>query len=343
VIGVTDFTGAKLYPHRQIVSWQMIKFCPRGALMSSESAVTEVSVLDQNPHLQTAGIMFKRILVATDFSEPADQALKSAIVIGRLFGSKLFLVHAATPVVYTVDTGSIAVEVLDANLDADKERMNQLMSREPGLRELEPKVTVAYCSAIDLIEQVCNEENIDLIVAGSHGARGLERLALGSVAESILHRAKCPVMIVGPNCRTDHHPFRSILFATDLSTTGLRGAQYASGLAERFHANLTFLHVMNEEPVAPRVEMEVIEDRITQQLRELLPPDVSRYCRAKVRLEKNHDVAKKIAMAAHSEQATLIIVGFRDRGLSDHNPWSKLSHLIGEARCPVLGIRGRLV
>jgi len=312
--------------------------------MSPESAINEVSVLDQNPHLDTSGILFNRILVATDFSEPANQALKAAIMIGRLFGSKLVLVHAATPVVFFgMDTGPMPLEVLDANLDAAKKRIDQLISHEPGLRELEPKATVAYCGAIDLIEQVCRDEKIDLIIAGSHGASGLERLALGSVAEAILHRAKCPVMIVGPHCRTDYHPFRSIVFATDLRTTGLRGAQYASGLAERFHANLTFLHVMNEEPAAPHVEIEVIEDRITQQLRELLPPDVSRYCKAKVRLEKDRSVAKTIAVAANSEQATLIVVGFRDRGLSDRDPWSKLSHLIREARCPVLGIRGHLV
>jgi nucleotide-binding universal stress UspA family protein len=293
--------------------------------------------------LDTAGILFNRILVATDFSEPADQALKAAIMIGRLFGSKLFLVHAATPAVYGMDTGPMPLEVLDANLDAAKERINQLISCEPGLRELEPNVTVAYSGAIDLIAQVSSEEKIDLIVAGSHGASGLERLALGSVAEAILHRAKCPVMILGPNCRTGHHPFRSIVFATDLTTTGLRGAQYASGLGERFHANLTFLHVMNEEPAAPHVEIEVIEDRITQQLRELLPPDVSRYCKAKARVEEDRNVAKTIVTVADAEQAALIVVGLRDRCLADHAPWSILSRVIREATCPVLGVRGHLI
>jgi hypothetical protein len=64
--------------------------------MSPEFATTNVSVIDHGPHLATSGILFNRILMATDFSQPADQALKTAIVISRLFGSKLFLVHAAT-------------------------------------------------------------------------------------------------------------------------------------------------------------------------------------------------------------------------------------------------------
>ena len=304
--------------------------------MSPEFATTNVSVIDHGPHLATSGILFNRILMATDFSQPADQALKTAIAISQLFGSKLFLVHAATRDAY------VPMESLHENLKAAREQANELISSEPGLRELEPKVTVAYADARGLIDQVAGEEKIDLIVVGSHGASGLERLALGSVAEATLHQAKCPVLIVGPNCSADPNPFRSIVFATDLTTTGLRGAQYAAGLAERFHADLTFLHVMSHKAAARIiVEIEVIQDRITQQLRELFPPDVERYCKAKVRLEEGK-AAETIVAVAESERASLIVVGLRDHVLSDHAPWSTLSHVIREVKCPVLGVRGHL-
>jgi len=310
--------------------------------MSLESTITKVLRSEQSSHLDGYEISFDRILVATDFSEPANQALKAAIIVGRLFGSKLFLVHAASPVFYDRNAGPIPLEILDANLDAAKEEINQLISCEPGLREFEPKVTVAYSNAVDLIAQVSREEKIELIVAGSHGANCLERLALGSVAEAILHRARCPVMIVGPNCRTADHLFHSLLFATDLTTTGRRGALFASGLAKRFHADLTLLHVMNEKPAAPHVEIEVIEARIKQQLHELLPPDVSEQCKAKVRLEQDRHIAKTIVTVADIERVTLMVVGLGNRRLADHIPRSILSYLIREAKCPVLGVRGHL-
>jgi len=60
------------------------------------------------------------------------------------------------------------------------------------------KTTVAYADAVDLIEHMASEEKIDLIVLGSHGSSGLERLALGSVAEAVLRKAGCPVLVVGP-------------------------------------------------------------------------------------------------------------------------------------------------
>jgi nucleotide-binding universal stress UspA family protein len=286
--------------------------------------------------LATSGIEFKRILIATDFSQPADQALKTAIVIGRLFGSKLFLVHAATRDAY------VPMDSLQENLKTAREQVNELISSEPGLRELKPKVTVAYAGARALIDQVASEERIDLIVVGSHGASGLERLALGSVAEATLHQAKCPVLIIGPNCSAEHHPFRSILFATDLKTTGMRGAQYAAGLAEYFHANLTFLHVISHKAAARIVEIEVIEARIREQLLELLPPDIEQYCKAKVRLEEGK-AAPTIVGVGESECASLIVVGLLDHILSDHAPWSTLSQVIREVKCPVLGVRGHLI
>ena len=89
------------------------------------------------------------------------------------------------------------------------------------------------------------------------------------------------------------------------------------------------------------VEIEVIQDRIKQQLEELLPQDVEQYCKAKVRLEEGK-AAETMVAVAESECASLIAVGLRDHVLSDHAPWSTLSHVIREAKCPVLGVRGHL-
>jgi nucleotide-binding universal stress UspA family protein len=310
--------------------------------MRPEPATTTVPTFKHEPHLATTEIHFRQILVATDFSEPANEALKTAISISQLFDSKLSLVHASSPVVYGIDTASLPIEILNANLDADRRQMNQLISKKPRLRKLKPDVIVAYAGAVDLISRISRETKADLIVVGSHGASGLERLALGSIAEALLHQATCPVLIVGPNCKAQQNPFRSILFATDLKTTGLRGAQYAAGLAEHFHSKLTFLHVVAGKSTPPLIEREVIEDRIKRQLQRLLPADVERHCKAKVRLEFGTP-AEVIAAVAYAEAASLVVVGLKERALADHAPWSTLSQVIREINCAVLGVRGHLV
>lgn len=311
--------------------------------MSPISESNNAPIRDEGPHLATSDIRFKRILVGTDFSKPAAQALKTAITISQLFGSQLFLVHAASSFVYVSGTEAMPLEDFNVNLDAARQEMNQIISSEPELSALQPKTTVAYAGALELIDQVASEEKVDLIVVGSHGGSGLELLALGSVAEAILRQAKCPVLIVGPNCKADQHPFRSIVFATDLETTGLRGAQYAAALAERGHGKLTFLHVTNERPGDQGLHPERIENHLERELRRLLPHDVERYCKSKVSLQYGRP-AETIVAVARSEDASLLIVGLRGRSpLADHSPWSTLSHVIREVNCPVLGVRSHLI
>jgi nucleotide-binding universal stress UspA family protein len=257
-----------------------------------------------------------------------------AILISQTFAAKLSIVHAATPVAFGIDAGTIPIEVLNANLNADKEQVNQLVLSEPGLSQLKPHITVAYAETVALIHQVSRDDKIDLIVLGSHGASGLERLTLGSVAEAVLHQAKCPVLIVGPQCQPEQYPFRSILLATDLRTTGLRAAQYATGLAERFHSRLTLLHVMKQRPASLIQEAEAI-----QSLKRLIPSDAESYCKAAgVRVEYGKP-AEVIATVAESDCASLIVIGLRAHALGDHAPWSTVAQLTREVKAPVLGVR----
>ena len=234
-------------------------------------------------------------------------------------------------------------ESLTALLDAAKDDMKDLVASEPRLEGLRVQTTVDYSDGVDLIEQVADKAKVNLIVVGSQGASGLERLLLGSTAETVLRKAACPVLVVGPNCHDENHPFRSILFPTDLETTSLRAAQYASALAERFNGRLTLLHVAKDTPRVPGVQSDVVATRLRQEVQSLLPADVELFCKPKVRLEYGSP-AQVITGVAESESASLIVVGLRHRkALAEHAPWSTLSHVIREAKCGVLGVRGHLL
>jgi len=304
--------------------------------------VIEVSNPGENLHLATTPIRFDKILVATDFSKPAEQALRTAIAISQAFGSELVLVHAALPFYYGADLGVVPTDALDANLDVAREKMEKLLASDPELQALHPTTAVEYGDALGIIHQTACDENVDLIVVGSHGASGLERLALGSVAESVLSDATCPVLIVGPQSQAEAAPFSSILFATDLTPTGLRAAQYASSLAEHFRGGITLLHVIEKAEHIPGVEPELIQQRIQMELRRLLPADVDQYCKVSTRVEYGN-AAEAILDVARQESASMVIVGLRQRGaLADHSPWSTLSHLTHGLNCPLLGIRAHL-
>ena len=306
--------------------------------MIRENAAT----LEVTSHLDTSEIRFTKLLAAVDFSVETPPVIEAAVTIANSFGSEVIVVNAATPVVYGTGMEPVPIETFDVNLDIAKARMVDLIDNSPGLALLHHREIVAYADAGDLVEQIVSDQKVQLVVVGSHGARGMERLALGSVAESILRRVSCPTLIVGPNCKIDDYPFRSILFATDLQDTGLRAAQYASGLAERFHGKLTLLHVVDPKSMRTEVQPEFSEERTLHAMQRLLPPDLKAYATAKVRIEYGK-AGELVIHTSKAESVSLIVLGIREGGtLPDHAPWSTLSHVVREAHCPVLVVRRTL-
>lgn len=310
--------------------------------MASLSRDNKSSLHNEGSHLATSDVRFSRILVATDFSKPSVQALKLAIMIGEIFDSEIFLVHAVQPFIYGDGQEPMPFEIMNAQLEAAKWNVKELVASEPGLARLRVHTTVDYGGAVDLINQVAKQEKISLIVLGSHGANGLEKIVLGSAAETVLRTSICPVLIVGRNCRIEHHPFRSILFATDLETTGLRAAQYASALAEHVDGQIILLHVIEKHSEKPGINADILEEGLRGKLSSLLPSDVELFCKPKLRLEFGPP-AEVITRVADSETASLIVIGLRNRtALADHAPWSTLSYVIREAKCGVLVLRNHL-
>jgi nucleotide-binding universal stress UspA family protein len=296
------------------------------------------AIAEREPHLATSRILLQTIVVAADFSPQSAQALKEAISIARCFGSQILLVHGATPTVFDAGAETMLIDCYKLELDAAKAKMEELIAGEPDLQGFSHREFVAYRRAVDLVKQVAVENTADLVVAGSHGAGGLELLALGSVAESILSQVPCPVLIVGPHCTAETHPFRSILFTTDLEETGLRSAQFASAFAERFHSPLTMLHVVEKKSRRFRGQSGLTEEHIRQELSRLLPDDLAIYTTATTRVEHGK-AGKVIPDVARSLHASLIITGFAPHALGDRAPWSTLSQVIRQSPCPVLSVR----
>jgi nucleotide-binding universal stress UspA family protein len=296
----------------------------------------------REPHLGTSEILLQTIVVAIDFSPYSLRAFKEAIAIARCFGSELLLVHGVTPAVYGTGMEPMPIECFEAELDVAKAKMAELIATEPDLQAFSHREFIAYARPVDLVQQIVVENKADLVVAGSHGARGIELLTLGSVAKSILSKVSCPVLIVGPHCAAEAYPFRAILFATDLKATSLRGAQFASAFAERFHSPLTLLHVIEKKSQKSEIQPELAEEYVCQGLFRLLPDDLATYTTSTLQIEhgKAGEIIPKVASSSH---ASLIVMGFESNSsFGDHSPWSTLSQVIRQASCPVLSIRSHL-
>jgi nucleotide-binding universal stress UspA family protein len=191
--------------------------------------------------------------------------------------------------------------------------------------------------ARDLIRK----HEIDLVVTGSRGRQGLRRLVLGSSAEKIYRRATCPVLTVGPNARplAGEWKLKQIIFPTDGSETSLKALPYALSLAEENEATLIFLQLM---PLAPAEYRESDEASVREALRPLVPADAEAWCTPEfvVRFEFP---AEGILRLATEREADLIVMGVRkvsETAVPGHLPWPIASHVVSEASCPVLTVRG---
>jgi nucleotide-binding universal stress UspA family protein len=141
-----------------------------------------------------------RILVPTDFSETADEALAYAKNLATILGASLHLVHvftdpyavaAAAPDVYA----AIPADARERALAEVRERLLERLDANEEARFRGSRGVVRGLVAPRIVEYARNED-IDLIIMGTHGRRGVAHLLLGSVAEHVVRIADCPVLTV---------------------------------------------------------------------------------------------------------------------------------------------------
>jgi nucleotide-binding universal stress UspA family protein len=147
---------------------------------------------------------FRTILHATDFSENADYAYEFATLIARECSARLIVLYVAgahidLPQPIHTDVGLAFDTSMDYKKhDADlKQRLRERFESNPDVRV---ETQLIYAKPADGILAVADEVRCDLIVMGTHGRGGLLRLLMGSVAESVMRNACCPVLTIHSPC-----------------------------------------------------------------------------------------------------------------------------------------------
>jgi nucleotide-binding universal stress UspA family protein len=289
-------------------------------------------------HLGTTRLSFKRILFATDFSPLVSVAFKWAAQFSRYFSSRLYMVHVLS---YGADSGVMAPVLVEVEIKRAQEKLSRYFLRKPDLVSIEHEEIVVRGPTTELIREVVTENNIDLVVMGSHGRGGIGKLILGSVAESALRHLHCPVLVCGSQCKRNYEIPKSIVLATDLSVRSLRPAQYASALAAEFDADLTIVHVISTSNECKSDDEE--EQSREERLNELVPAIEELREKVQCKIESG-DPASELLEVARSKRANLIVMGVDENGkLADHAPWATISKVIRGARCPVLAVQPHLV
>ena len=140
----------------------------------------------------------KKILLPVDFSERSEKLIDSAKSMAKTYKANLVIVYVAGD--FTPYTGftvpQISIELLEEGVLRDAEdKMDGFLNKHfVGIDYCEGKVLNG--NPAEEIIKYAEEQDIDLIVMGTHGYRGVEKMLLGSVAEKVVKMSPCPVLTI---------------------------------------------------------------------------------------------------------------------------------------------------
>jgi nucleotide-binding universal stress UspA family protein len=286
-------------------------------------------------------LFFKNILVATDFSPAADQAVEYAASLARRYGSAIYLTHVVTLDGYPLISPEYVAMSLEKKRAAVQMQFSEIL-KSGELTGIPFKTVAREGNLWPTIEESIKMFDIDMVIVGTHGAGAVEKMLLGSGAEEIFRKANVPVLTIGPV--TPKEPwyemeFKNILFATDFGKSAEREAAYAFSLAQEHRSRLTFLHVFPHREAYGKEAAIDREHNFYAQLRELVPVAAEMRCKVEVRVVFG-EPAEQILRIAKESNAELIVMGAKARkSLAGNVPHTKAYRIVCEAHCPVLTIR----
>lgn len=299
-------------------------------------------------------VEFTHVLCPTDFSESSLRPLTYAAAVARWYEAQLTVLH----VVPTFEPVPVRSPSLDGAF-----QLIEPPSREEVLAELRRIVDVAGASGENTI--LAAEEGdpartiveravaipADLLVMGTHGRSGFERFVVGSIAEKVLRKSPCPVLMVPPHVTAGPSPevrFKSILCSMDFSPSAMQAFGHALDLARQSGGSLTVLHVVEwlpeEEPRTyahfnvPEYRLYLLDDA-RQRLEALVGEESQTWSTIQpvVAAGRAH---REILRSAADAKADLIVMGAQGRGGVGLALFgSTTQQVVRAAECPVLVVR----
>ncbi|MBI1956762.1 MAG: universal stress protein [Acidobacteria bacterium] len=297
----------------------------------------------------------KNILCPVGFSEFSQRAFRYATSIARHFGARLFVQHTVRRSL--IDDTLGARDSLHAELQKAGIQMKQLLATARDEQLVIPPI-VRVVSEGDIRQRIfesIHQHEIDLLVMGTHGRKGLDRLVHGSLTERIVHEVVCPVFVVSHPERDFITPeeiepvsLKTILLPIDFSPASNRALTYGLHWATEWSGNLILFHAVEKSTPAmkgivdlfpednPYFEKDLVEawEKIRAQVSRKLPQSCV------VTYEVRHGNAKEqILQVAAEKKPDLIVMGARGLDKSAGAWGSTISGVVRDGRFAVLGVR----
>jgi universal stress protein A len=167
-----------------------------GRRSGASLSIRAVSPQVGSPQILPAPLKIRSILVPMDFSDCAKKALQYAIPLAQEHAAAITLLYVVAPPTYAGSEFGQAAYDLGADMRAAGEKELAKIKSEEVHDRVPTKTLIRSGSPAHEIIETAKELSADLIVISTHGRTGLAHVFLGSVAEHVVRRAPCPVLVV---------------------------------------------------------------------------------------------------------------------------------------------------
>ena len=279
---------------------------------------------------------FSRVLVAVDFSKPSRGAFEYALALSQRHGAELIVVQA--------------VPRNQAFSWHARERLalTAKLRRRADVANVELRERVQQGDPAEIILLHARSLRPDVIVAGTHQRRGIDRFSSGSVAERVAAKATVPVLLIPWHRRADRiAPFKRVAVAVDFSTVSTRAVEQALAIASDAADRVTLLHVVSGS--APDVPLflhrygiaeyqQQLKRDAWQRLQLAVPSERQTPAAIHARVLMG-DTTTEISRAVDSIGADLLVVGVPKRGVVSRALFgTTAARLLRVSRIPVLAV-----
>jgi len=288
-----------------------------------------------------AHMRIAKIVVATDFSEPSEVAVRYAAALAERFQASLTVVHVIDLSIALLSGDAPMGPALDSMRETGKQGLEdscRFTSAVPCVSELVEGLSVA-----DEVLSIAHGTMADLLVIATTSKKGFSKAVFGSKAENIYRTSDIPVLVVGPKVPSpprDGFACAEIVYASDLLQRKLYGLRFAIGIAQGLGAKLHLCHVVDQKDTAP---VPLLDEEIKLAVQGNLKDCGQGQCQVVGSIE--YGKTKEVILGlAERLKAGLIILGARNYSFwLTYFETGISTAVIAESRCPVLVLGSRSI
>ena len=294
----------------------------------------------------------ERILCPVDFSEFSRHALDYAVAIARPQQARVTALHVVPPAQTMYPVFGALAHVPYVYTAEDLKEFHKTLERFVADAGYPISAVSVEALVVDEILKRAAEMPADLIVMGTHGRSGFDRLLLGSVTQRVIAKAPSPVLTVPHGApgfgSVTTRLFRNVLCPVDFSPSSLAALTYAQELAGESGARLTVLHVVEPLPafqLVPAIatgapdDPLVILEHARARVQSVVPARVRRVTKVNELVSEGH-AGDEILNVAHAGNTDLIVMGAHAGHAGLLGFGSTTNRVIRAASCPVVTLRG---